>query len=444
MNKKHLKTNSYIECNIKFILLSAMIFLIIFRLPCIGSAATTDIEDKGLKISMGEFLSTAFKDTSLSSQNERIDFLKQNPGGISFIEDPEFRVTIDQFEADQQKYALRLKPRGWDEIKQEKEVHSAMLQAGRVQMKSLVHRALKSRYISVVDFFYFFEMTSLHKELKLIFEDWERVLKERADTPDFDAGELADIENQRIALQMDIMDMKHQHDAAVEEIRVQSGYGKKVSLDTDHPISINLLSDKILSIHRDEDCENIYLNHAKAQTLKAEARYRLEAAENNRIISFIETEYNAADEDDFDKAFSIEFGISIPIGSGSRENIIQRKLESMKFKSEQESLEREITHTIPGIQQKLRNLIEQYKAVQHKKENGFSSAAFERLLQMEGTDPVSLLKLRKSMIKTDILLAKLSHTILTNYIDLLDITGKLSEKPLINHLLSDYEEVIGR
>ena len=399
-----------------------------------------DASDTSVQISIGEFLSTAFEDPSLSPQNERIRFLKETPGGISFIEDPEFRLSIDKFESNQQKYTLRFKPRGWDEIKGEKAVHTARVQSGTIQLEYLLHLALKNRYMIVVDYLYFFEMRTLYESLNLLYKDWEHVLKRHVDTAYFDAGELADMENQRMALQIDLMDLTTQQDAVVEKVNLQSGYGANVFLGADHLLSVDVLADRILAIHINAGDENIYLTQAKTEVAKAEAQYRLEVAEKNRLISFVETAYNAADEDDFEDAFSIEFGISIPIGSGGRDTLRQRKLKSMKSRSEQQALELKIKQALPIIRQKLHHLIEQYTAVQQKKENSFNTTALDRLIQTKGTDPLTLLKLKKGLLGMDILQAKLSRRIFTTYIDFLDITGKLSEKPLMNLLSTDDEE----
>ncbi|WP_319575666.1 hypothetical protein [uncultured Desulfobacter sp.] len=435
--------------SIQFVTIPALLFILNSSFPGIGSAVPAasaghiidakDASDTRVQISIKEFLSTAFEDPSLSPQNERIRFLKKT-GGISFIENPEFRFTIDKFESNQQKYVLRFKPRGWDEIKGERTVLDARVKSEAIQLESLLHMALKNRYMTVVDFIYFKEMRTLYEALNLLYEDWEHVLKRQVDTPDFDAGELADMENQRLALQMDIMELKNQQDALAKRVNIQSGYTGNVFLDIDHPLPVGQLVHRILAIQINPEDENIYLTRAKSQVAKTEALYLQEVAEKKRLISFVETAYNAADEDDFEDAFSIEFGISIPIGSGSRDTLRQRKLESMKSRSQQHALECEIRQKIPIIRQKLHHQIEQYTAFQQKKTNSFSTAAFERLLQTKGTDPLTLLKFRKSMLGTDILQAKLSHRIFITYIEFLDITGKLDEKPLMNYLSPDEKE----
>ena len=128
--------------SITFMRISTLLLFFIFGLNGIGMAGPMDTTDNSVQLSIREFLCTAFEDHSLSPQTERIRFLKETPGGISFIEDPEFRFTLDKFESNQQKYALRVKPRGWDELREEKTVQNARVQSGTIQLESLLHLAL--------------------------------------------------------------------------------------------------------------------------------------------------------------------------------------------------------------------------------------------------------------------------------------------------------------
>ena len=53
---------------------------------------------------------------------------------------------------------------------------------------------------------------------------------------------------------------------------------------------------------------------------------------------------------------------------------------------------------------------------------------------MEGINPLNLLKIKESMINGDIQLNRINYLILSRYIELLDVRGKLSDKPLKNFL----------
>ena len=66
---------------------------------------------------------------------------------------------------------------------------------------------------------------------------------------------------------------------------------------------------------------------------------------------------------------------------------------------------------------------------------------FEKFLQVDGVSPLILLKLKESMLKSKILIVKINHRVLERYIRLLDVSGKLLEKPLKNYLLKNLESI---
>lgn len=402
--------------------------------PCMGAASQASIV---------EFLATALNDPAISSQVEKIDFLNQSPEGVVFIEDPELRISVDQFEKDQQKYALRFTPVGFDKIHATKDLNNAMLKSNRSKLDRLFHEALKSRYLTVVDYRYFSEMINLHEKMRLVFEDREAALKRYVETPDFDPEKLSGVENEQVQLEIELMELKNSRDTLLSRIKEQGGYTEEtVSIDVRNLIKIEHIENQISSIDMNAGSENIHLLNLQTEAEMAEAEYHLKVAEEDRLISFVEAAYSTEDQEDFDKAVSIEFGISIPVRSGSQAaDLRKRKLASIKSKGELYARKRELNQTLPVINKDLHNLIQQYISIKKRKEDGFTNVAFERLVQMEGGDPFILLELKEKMLKSDILLMKLTQMIFTKYINMLDLSGKLSKKPLVNYL-ADQAEVI--
>lgn len=420
----------------KKIIAGMLLLLNLFYLsPCMGATS---------QVSIGEFLATALNEPAISSQAEKIDFLNQSPEGIVFIEDPELRISIDQFEKDQQKYALRFTPVGFDKIHATKDLNNAMLKSNRSELDRLFHEALKSRYLTVVDYRYFSEMINLHEKIRLVFEDREAALKRYVETPDFDPEKLSGVENEQVQLEIELMELKNSQEALLSRIKEQGGYTEEtVSIDVRNLITIEHIENQLSSIDMNTGSENIHILNLQTEAEMAEAEYHLKAAEEDRLISFVEAAYSTEDQDDFDKAVSIEFGISIPVRSGSQAELRKRKLASIKSKGELYARKKELNQTLPVINKDLHNLIQQYRSIKKRKEGSFTNVAFGRLVQMEGGDPFILLELKEKMLKNDILLMKLTQMIFTKYINMLDLSGKLSKKPLVNYL-ADQVKVIDR
>jgi len=75
----------------------------------------------------------------------------------------------------------------------------------------------------------------------------------------------------------------------------------------------------------------------------------------------------------------------------------------------------------------------------NKKKQASTELSIKAYAQIEGADPLALLKMKESIIKRDLSAIKISRGVFTNYIELLDVSGRLSHKPLKNHLSKDQE-----
>jgi hypothetical protein len=80
-------------------------------------------------------------------------------------------------------------------------------------------------------------------------------------------------------------------------------------------------------------------------------------------------------------------------------------------------------------------LIRQYTLLAANKKNSNAEVSFKAYLQMDGMDTLSLLKIRESIIKSDIQLEKTGFNIRYRFIELMDVMGKLSENPFKNYML---------
>ena len=60
-------------------------------------------------------------------------------------------------------------------------------------------------------------------------------------------------------------------------------------------------------------------------------------------------------------------------------------------------------------------------------------------MRIEGGDPLVLLEMRESILERDVDLATVTSEIYSSYIELLDVSGKLSEQPLKNYISAGLE-----
>ena len=104
-------------------------------------------------------------------------------------------------------------------------------------------------------------------------------------------------------------------------------------------------------------------------------------------------------------------------------------------------LEKRLARDLTKLSGDLKKLLEQYDLLMEKKEAGNIEAAMERYMHLEGVRPIVLLEMRESILQRDVALEELWRDINTSYIDFLDKTGKLVEKPLRNYISPNLEQI---
>jgi outer membrane protein TolC len=389
--------------------------------------------------SVTEFLSSAALDPTLHFQNEKVDFLNGSSANTPLIREVEFRARIDQFKESQQRYGVRLSPTGWGETRNGRKVYKASLEYNEAQLELLLNKALRRRYRVFIDYVRTQDLLDLNRKLMEIGEDRLDIKRKSIDDLDSDPTALVEAEDDVIQLQLDIIDLENSVRDLEDEIKTAMGANGPVSLDPVDLIDIDAIKQAIENFSHPPEAENIHIRRAHLSTELAENRYNLEKAENRRYLSFFQFDYEMDERRDFEEAMILRFGIMLPIVNPNRLDIDRRKLTSLREKSDLENLRREVAGDITFFLRDLERSIAQYDILLGRKAASNAESSLEVFQRIEGTNPLKLLKMKKSMLKTEVAITKMKRRILRKYVNLLDVSGKLFEKPLRNHLSTSLE-----
>ncbi len=402
----------------------------VFSIAFLGAMEVTST--KPLKISA--YLSTAFIDYSLKPQQEKIDFLKASSSNTPLFNEVELRTRTNRFELGRQRYMVRLSPNGFGEAKQGKRVFNATLQFNKLQYQDELNDALEKRYRDVLALLFLSREYELSRQLALIYDDRLTVLKKQVTTLDFMFNDLVTAEDKDIDLQLDIINLENDIATLKSEMSAFLPVGEDALIDTSGLVSL----EDIIAAVKDMDStikdDNLHLKIAQKEMEMDEARFKLEKAENRDYISYLEARYDAADSEEPSRAFSTGFGVRIPIVNPNRLDINRRKLAAIRSKTQYANKKRRLTENVMNLSHGLFRSLRQYELLMGKKQNSKAEASFKHFKGVEGVDPIILLKLKESMVKTDMALQKAKYRIYTKYIQLLDAHGRLAEKPFVNHL----------
>ncbi len=390
-------------------------------------------------VSVTEFLSSAAQDPTLHFQNEKVSFLEGSRPNTPLIREVEFRARIDEFSESQQRYGVRFSPTGWGETRNGRRVYKARLEYNEAQLELLLNKALKRRYRVLIDFTRTQDLLDLNRKMMEVAEDRLDIKRKSINDLDSDPTALVAAEDDIIQLQLDIIDFENSVRDLEDEIKTAMGADGPVSLEPVDLIDIDAIKQAIENFSHPPEEENIHIRRAHLSTELAENRYNLEKAENRRYLSFFQFDYEMDERRDFEEAMILRFGIMLPIVNPNRLDIDRRKLTSLKEKSDFENLRREIAGDISFFLRDLERSIKQYDILLGRKAASNAESSLEVFQRIEGTNPLKLLKMKKSMLKTEVAITKMKRRILRKYVNLLDVSGKLFLKPLRNHLSTNLE-----
>lgn len=392
-------------------------------------------------LSISRFVASAARDERLTYQAEKIAFLKQSSPNTPFLSEIELRTRIDEFASEKQRYAIRLKPNGWGESRDGRIVYHATLAHNEAQKHLFLNEALKDRYDVVIDYLNNQKLIALNEGLMALYEDRVNVLKQSVGDLAFDPNDLIDAENEIIQLELELINLKNKTVTITDEIRKRIPVDETILFDTAHMIGIEGVENVLSTIGSIAENGHALLEEARINAELSDARYQLEKSENRKYISFIETAYDMDDRNDFEKAFTLQVGIAIPLINPNRLDANRRKLESMKAKNDYLTLKVAVTEEANRLSRDAKRLIRQYEVMTKKSESSKTRSSFDMYRKMDGVSPLILLKLRESILKTDITMEKIMSQIYGKYIRLLAVSGKLTEKPFKNYLSNNLEVI---
>ena len=394
------------------------------------------------KLTMDVFLTTAKKDYSLVNYRELEEYLRTAPKSTPYLDRVEFRTQTEEFEYTKQRYSVRLYPKGWGETGCNRLLAEKMKHAVQIEHLEYYNTALQNRYRLILGFFRTTTLINLKKELLTVYDDRITVLKQKGmHNIQFDINALIVAEDMYTEIHLDLVDLQNEWSSNIYKIQIAAGIQTDVLFDEKNVIGVDKIAQLIKNIQFDTNIDNISLQDRKSKIEIAKIKYDLEIAKNKNFLSLIELAYDTDDRDEFNKAFSIELGFKLPGINPDREQVNNRKLKYLQAKLNYEAEKREAYESVRSLSMSLKRLIKQYNILVDRKENSNADISFKTYMAMEGIDPLDLLKLRESILISDIRLNRVNYRIRLKYINLMDKMGKLSEKPLKNYISSQMENI---
>ena len=179
-------------------LYSILFTLFLLLNPCLLIAQST----------FHDFILTAFEDLNIAKYDAQLDFLKSRNYSIPIIDEIEFRGGNDEFNREDQQYAIRLRPSNPWKIRRNNALFNATRKELDIRKKLVFAENLKDRYTLALA--YIFEQKSLEirkKNFQLL-QQRITVLEENQQTNLFDGKDYIEAKLELIEALVELNDSK--------------------------------------------------------------------------------------------------------------------------------------------------------------------------------------------------------------------------------------------
>ena len=385
---------------------------------------------------LNRFLKGFEKDESVFFQNQKVNHLANVSYNLPFIEKLELRTETNDFNFRKQEYLIRVSPNSLKSMRTQKQYQETVQYMTKMELEATQNEALRMRYDLIVDYVFQKKILAVKYKQQALLKDKITLLKRSISLPDFDILELIEAEDDQQENQRDIMDLENAIITLVNSIHISKS---PIQADSFKVLDIKDLK-KILIEHQ----PNKTVNHPllKVQSAKAYNRileYEWEAAKSKISLAYFQTKYayDDAPVDGFRKSVSVGFGFDIPFKSAGRLDLNELQIGILESESQYRNFKTQLIDQKQSSLNRLNNLIQKHALVSDQLKEGQAEFVLKEYQKIAETPPKAIVKLRENTLRTTLLVQELEYKIMQSFIEYLDYSGLLIQRPLKNYLSED-------
>ena len=392
------------------------ILIILFTFVAIVAMGQTAIDN---------YISAPFNNSEIVALQKQGKYMEDENFNLPLFRELEIRLRSNDFNASPEDYRLRLgffNPYEQVRNKQLNEEHSKYI---KVKYDFETNLILAERYKTLLRHYFFSNQLDMLKAEAANFENLQSILLES----DFSFSNWVKTDESLIKKQLKISEIKLEIQKLEKQMTQITGDETNIEWSTIHVITIDELR---MSIEIDSlETTPKYQLLQQALVMK-EKEYRLSKSEAWSNIGFIQAEYDTERGNDINQHLGFQLGVSLPVFNKDKPRIRREKLDLLE---EEERLNQVRSDYITDGY----NLISDFESDMAAYDIITSRLDKIRLLGENISyenieDYVSLLEYTGFLVQ---LKNEYMYRCLSNYIDLLTISGEFIVPPYRNYLLSN-------
>ena len=361
--------------------------------------------------------------------------LKSQNYSLPWINRMQFRYQDNQLNDFQTRYGLRVEPVNPWQRKHNNQYFQGIQTLKSIEQKMHLKEILLNRYNMVVEFWMASERAYLTTKQKEIREQIGNVLGQKSGSTGFDTDQFLNAQLDVIAKEADSHEANFERDVAHGKILAISG-ATRFDLSFTELIEVDQINQLINT--------EINANRTGIELLKQRVEVsglKMKLEKSNVDLGFLQTMYSADTRIGRENSLGLALGVTIPLTNPNKENVAREKMNTMELQGELEQFQWDEKINIASSIANLKLRMEHYQkldsliaSVKNKGLNLLTSRS-------NNYDPVIELKYQEKLIQFDLLKTKIKREVLMEYISFLASSNKLQERPLVNYLSKNFENV---
>ena len=405
-------------------MIKSLITLLIFPVPVFLSA----------QFNPENYLGSARSDIRINEVNQKLEYLQENKITSPWLNRVEMRIESQDLNISPEDLRLRINPTNPFEISMNNQYHK--IQVGKLynDMQFNLNLALRTRYGLLVTYLYLKEKIKILEEEAMRLTDEMAVIRGDSEFEPLNVEGIVDMEVKTTDLQIKQTEFKSKLEKSLVSIKLLYEFEGDIQMVLGDLTDVKKMSSLIGEISPEPDTANIYISNAISDLDLRKGKYNVDLGEARRNLGFFQAQYNTDRADPLNDRLGFEIGIRLPITNEDKADLRRSYLDLIEDRFEISRRELWLSEEQQFAFINVMASINKFGIVNSKLSLLFPNDSMEAYSRNADNDPNDLLNIKNNLIKLKDTRLEMLYEVYLNYIEFLDVSGKLPETPLVNYL----------
>ena len=390
-----------------------------------------------------DVLRTALNDEAYQQQQGNEAFFNQSSLNLPYLEELEFRTETHEFDPNLQEYAIRLKFNTRRQIKVQKGINQEERSLRYYAQQAYLEELLFHRYQVLIDAWYHQQQLGLLTTQLPWYRDQEQLIRQRiAERGQRSYDDLLKLEDDRLAFR------QQQEKSSQQEELLARLYSNWLGSSTDTLLFPALPQPEDIADYWQEwqlDTLVLPWSVQAQQTQKQLVSLELaaEQAEERNRLNFFQIRYQGDNNPILREQLTLGVGVTLPFRSARSVKNQYLLLEQREEAWQEAEKTRSWLEKLRSAEGQLARQLDNYDRAQKNLEDYITQFSPQRLADLGVTEPELLLRAQGGIFQRQQLVLEEQQQLYQDYLEVLLLSGRLSQAPYRNWLSVDQEALGG-